>query len=214
MRDRISDWSTDPSTTILPAFHHAMHLCRVSQKELASPHSKSSATRMPSSLHLFLIVFHSLTSALNIPQSPATTQQTNMTSPSLNYSNGPIRDWECQSGGIPSLHRPSVQDCGSAILRLPNTDLKGTFHTGGAEDDFLLPVIKTRGSCRVRLVLIGGLRQESGNWKDVRKQAGALWSGCRIAVVGNWFIGAETTAGDGGKISIELGYNDGYANEA
>lgn len=58
------------------------------------------------------------------------------------------------------------------------------------------------GSCTVRVALLDGVQRETGNWREVKSQASALWTGCVTVVSALWFIGADTTAGDGGKIGI------------
>lgn len=138
-------------------------------------------------------------STLALPTTPNTTASTNF--------NHPTREWECRSGGSLFLPRPSLQDCAIAITAIPSASEAGTFHTGGLDDKFLLPLEARMGSCLVRVALLNEVQRESGNWREVKSQASALLSGCLAISVESWFTGANTAAGDDGKIGIQFEYS-------
>jgi len=172
-------------------------------------------TKMYFHLNVTLLIVCSTTAlALSITQPPTMLNPTNLTS--INNNNPkPTGDWECRSGGSAFLHRPKIQDCGLAILKLPRTDSTGAFHSNGVADEFKLPLVRTEGTCSVRVAIVDGWKwQETGDWREVATEAAALWYGCKAAVVDSWFIGASTTVGRQGKIDVTLQYYGGNADEA
>lgn len=60
---------------------------------------------------------------------------------------------------------PSFQKCAVALRQLPSTQDVGTFHTGGAFDQYRLPVTKVSGSCTVIVETAnGGSSIDSTSW--------------------------------------------------
>lgn len=162
-------------------------------------------------LHPTLLLLGCTTArALSITQPPAILQPANLTSTTLNAT-PPTNDWECRSGGSTSTPRPSLGACALALAQLPKSNAEGVFHGAGAGDDaYKLPHEVTVGSCTLRIAIAEGWDWNvQGDWSEVATEAMGLYQGCREAVVDQWFLGAQTSAGQRGKISITFQASEG-----
>ncbi|KAF6239395.1 hypothetical protein HO173_002657 [Letharia columbiana] len=102
--------------------------------------------------------------------------------------------------------RISLHACAGAILRLPIDHTVGTFHGGGADDGFRLPVSRTYGGCDVLVGLRGGgPDRDRGSWLDAGRAAAEMngrCAGSRGAV--RRYGSAWVNVGESGRIRIRL----------
>lgn len=81
----------------------------------------------------------------------------------------------------PSSHTetPEFFDCVNAIRQLPRINGYGSFHNGGPEDLYKLPVEKTAGTCTVSVELAHqGSTREAGDWLILIEAALSLTRRC------------------------------------
>ena len=81
----------------------------------------------------------------------------------------------------PSIHTktPKFTDCVNAISQLPKIKGYGSFHNGGPDDPYKLPVEKTAGTCTVSVELAHqGSTREAGDWRFILEAALSLSRRC------------------------------------
>lgn len=155
---------------------------------------------MPPTKTNFLLLFallSSLSLSLNIPQ---------VTNPiALLIGNHTLNgDLHCESNRRPSIARPTIQHCISAIRRLPSSHIHGSFHNiSRGVDPFTLPVSKSSGLCQVS-VKLKDLAAENGTWLGLNLAATQLTTACAdrwgyLPQRGGW-----TDAGDNDRIRITV----------
>ena len=106
--------------------------------------------------------------------------------------------------------RPSFSDCGGALRYLPSNHIIGSFHTGGDDNQFKLPITKAYETCSVTVELPNLGIEETGTWLGV----GAAAMQLNMVCVNNKYIGGWTTAGNHERIRITLDYAKALEVEA
>jgi len=83
--------------------------------------------------------------------------------------------------------------------------MTGIFHTGGVDDGFRLPVIKSYRTCRVEVRLSDdqGVAAETGSWDGALADVRELNAACRKVPSFAWKWG-RTKSGSEGKILVSL----------
>lgn len=136
---------------------------------------------------------------------PSPANSTSIDATSVGAMNGtihceilPMMEWHCCNW----LWWPY---CEKAIQALPSSDLIATFHTGGIDDGFRLPVQRNFKSCQVQVRLsdAGGVVSETGSWDGVRLNALQLGEECRTVPSFAWAWGF-TRSGWEGDIFVHL----------
>lgn len=101
---------------------------------------------------------------------------------------------------------PTAEECISAIRRLPNSHIHGTFHGPGVGDPrFELPVTKSSARCQI-WVELRTLAPDDGTWLGLNLAATQLIIACAnrdgyLSKRGGWI-----DAGDSDRIRITFGY--------
>ena len=132
---------------------------------------------------------------------------------SANATDVDASDIECRRNRRPfSLRNLIRRQCDSAIEQLPQDPTQGTFHTGGNEDLFRLPVERQFENCQVLVGLNYGYDEETGSWAKLIPTALRLSRTCAKNIVMTNMLGGSRAgyvpAGDVGKIQITIQYID------
>ncbi|KAK3177006.1 hypothetical protein OEA41_008332 [Lepraria neglecta] len=120
---------------------------------------------------------------------------------------------ECVRNRNPfSLRNMIKRQCDGAIQTLPQDDTQGTFHTGGNDDEFKLPLQRTFENCEVKVGLNYGYDTDDGSWAKLVPLALELSRQCAKASPGISMLGGNRAgyviAGDHAKIQITILYYD------
>ncbi|CAF9918649.1 MAG: hypothetical protein ALECFALPRED_000775 [Alectoria fallacina] len=126
------------------------------------------------------------------------------TPPAANTSS-PNSEAHCFTNTSPlTRRRPRFTDCGAAVRKLPSNHIIGSFHKGGAADQFRLPVEKTSGSCTVEVRIQTGFDGDTSTWLEVGAAATQLNMACVNKFTFPVKIGGWTTAGRADRITVLL----------
>ena len=114
----------------------------------------------------------------------------------------------CDPPPTPLEIRPSFYDCQEAIQhRLPHYPGEATFHWGGDDDGFRLPISVHSGSCNITVVM-GGVHGVAGgdlsSWLDIKRAATEVNEVCRVGE----HTGGKIMTGLRNMIWIKLGKVD------
>lgn len=114
------------------------------------------------------------------------------------------RDFYCFPGSRLSIRRLNFNECAAAILQLPSNDVIGTFHRGGDNDQFRLPVVKFSGNCAVKVDIREGFSDETAIWLSLGVVAAHLNAACSNHFYGKRYKGGWTSAGDRDRVKISI----------
>lgn len=142
---------------------------------------------------LLLLSHHSLSLSLPIAITPPAP---NITLTPFPPTTPLAYERNCIPKRTPFTACPSYYDCARAIFQLPDLVGEGSFHNGGPDDVFRLPVRKTQGTCAVRIELRHeGSSRQSASWHVIISRALSL----------NEVIAAASTHGCGNRTMPGLG---------
>lgn len=118
---------------------------------------------------------------------------------------------ECVRNRNPfSLRNMIKRQCDGAIQTLPQDDTQGTFHTGGNDDAFKLPLERSFENCQVKVGLNYGYDADDGSWAKLVLVALELSRKCAKATPIMNMLGGNRAgyviAGDHAKIQITILY--------
>ena len=109
--------------------------------------------------------------------------------------------YQCFEAHLRKDRRAKTLDCLRAAAFLPNLHESGAFHRGGdPEDPFALPYNVVYGTCRVKIDVRFG-RPDQSSWLVIYMALRKIIDACQFAIGGER-TGGETTAGNGGRITI------------
>lgn len=121
---------------------------------------------------LLLLSHHSLSLSLPIAITPPAP---NITLTPFPPTTPLAYERNCIPKRTPFTACPSYYDCARAIFQLPDLVGEGSFHNGGPDDVFRLPVRKTQGTCAVRIELRHeGSSRQSASWHVIISRALSL----------------------------------------
>jgi len=146
---------------------------------------------------VFIALFNFSVSAVSIPQRINSTNIFNATNFKLNSGLG-----VCDPPLLSIDKRPTFSDCKDAIRRrLPSSPDKGTFHSGGHNDAYRLPLYEYWRSCIVTIIVGGhGSTTDVSSWLEISLAATELNEVCQVGE----YTGGKIMAGATNKIWIKL----------
>ena len=97
----------------------------------------------------------------------------------------------------------TLQACAQSISELLSNQEIGTFHNGRPYDAFSLPVTEIAGRCRVTIQIIQQAATDQTSWMGIYRAATQLNRAC-ASEKGRRYNGGWVTAGDNGRITIQL----------
>lgn len=127
-----------------------------------------------------------------------------ITASPLNQNPSLSTEVRCSEGSRFLSSQPYFNDCADAIHQLPSTYQAGSFHTGGVSDEFRLPVVRTRASCRVYVTLEERPTEEEATWIRIKMAATQLCIACLIPGRAMKTKGGYTFAGERERIRIDV----------
>ena len=132
----------------------------------------------------------------------ATTSTNTTTIPSSNQTSPAINAVVACTPFNPFQFRPKYQDCNAAVGLLPNTQKLGLFHTGGAADEFRLPVNAIARTCEIKVQLVQFWEgRVIGTWTEIKTTAAMVADECYLGH-GMEYTGGEILLGRNILISL------------
>lgn len=108
----------------------------------------------------------------------------------------------------PWTSRPTVRDCGGAIVRLPSGGDISEFKAR-AQNPFMLPVDREIGSCKITVGLAREATSARSSWTEIGLAATAMSQAC----IKGTRTGGRVFTGDQNKIEVALDYVKGFDPE-
>ena len=115
----------------------------------------------------------------------------------------PDKDYRCFEHGFFGGSLARNRNCATAMTSLPGEHLPGTFHSGGQDDPYRLPVSLISGNCNITVEIPASVTDDT-TWSCIGQRIDILVKACKKGTDQDGHVGGQTWAGAGREMTITI----------